>query len=113
MKEIKDILKRNSLRVNKYEKIGKAIAINTSSGRYIVKHKSNKQDIFNYLITRNFNYYPDIIDYDDNYEITRYIDNISIPSEQKINDLVTLTALLHSKTIRKLRMQIIKNCTKI
>lgn len=98
MKEIKDILKRNSLRASKYERVGKTVNVDTSSGKYVIKRKTDNQDIFNYLITRNFNYYPDIIDYDNNYEITRYIDDINIPNEQKINDLVNLTALLHSKT---------------
>lgn len=98
MKELKDILKRNSLRASKYEKIGKTVLVNTPNGKFIIKHKKDNQDIFNYLITRNFNYYPDIIDYNNDYEITRYIDDISIPNEQKINDLVNLIALLHSKT---------------
>ena len=98
MKQIQDILKKNSLRANKYERCGKVITIDTKNGKYVIKSKRNNQDIFNYLVTRNFNCYPDIIDNDDHYEITRYIDNIDIPDEQKMNDLITLVANLHSKT---------------
>lgn len=98
MKEINDILKKNSLRASKYHKLGKAVEVNTNNGRYVIKPKIDNKDIFNYLITRNFNYYPDIIDYDDNYEITRYIEDIDIPNEQKINDLINLVGLLHNKT---------------
>ncbi len=98
MKELKEILKKNSLRVNSYEKLGKVTTISTNNGKYIVKKTKDNKDIFNYLITRNFNYYPDIIDNFDNYQITKYINNIKIPDEQKINDLIKLVAILHSKT---------------
>lgn len=98
MKQINQIIKKNSLRVNSYEKIGKVITIGTKNGKYVIKRTKDNKEIFNYLITRNFNYYPDIIDYNDNYEITKYIKNIEIPAEQKINDLIKLVAILHSKT---------------
>lgn len=98
MKVLKELLKRNSLRASSYEKIGNAVKINTSNGKFIIKKSNENKDIFNYLITRNFNYYPDIIDYDGKYAIYKYINGIDIPSEQKINDLVSLVALLHSKT---------------
>ena len=98
MKQLKNILKRNALRVCKYERIGKSVLVNTPKGKYVIKKTNINQDIFNYLITRNFNYYPDIIDFDDNYKLTRYIDDINIPNEQKMNDLINLVALLHSKT---------------
>lgn len=95
---LKDILKRNSLRVNSYEKMGKSIKINTDNGKYIIKKNNNNEEIFNYLITRNFNYYPDIIDRDEDYIITKYIKDIDIPLEQKMNDLIKLVGLLHLKT---------------
>lgn len=98
MKLLKEILKKNNLRATSYEKIGKTVKIDTNNGSYIIKKTKDNKDIFNYLITRNFNYYPDIIDYDNNYSITRYIDNIDIPNEQKMNDLIKLVALLHLKT---------------
>lgn len=98
MKLLKEILKKNNLRATSYEKIGKIVKIDTNNGSYIIKKTKDNKDIFNYLITRNFNYYPDIIDYDNNYSITRYIDNIDIPNEQKMNDLIKLVALLHLKT---------------
>ena len=98
MKEINKLLKKNSLRAYNYKKIGKAIKICTTNGDYIIKKKIENNDIFNYLVSRDFNYYPDIIDFDNNYEITRYIEEIDIPVEQKMNDLVYLVSLLHRKT---------------
>ena len=98
MKLINEILKKNSLRASSYEKEGKITIVNTNKGKFVIKKNINNQDIFNYLITRNFNYYPDIIDNDNNYSITKYINDIDIPKEQKIIDLINLVALLHSKT---------------
>ena len=98
MKALKELLKRNSLRASSYERIGKIVKINTANGKFIIKKSNENKDIFNYLITRNFNYYPDIIDYDGKYAISKYIQGIDIPPEQKINDLISLVALLHSKT---------------
>ena len=98
MKGINELLKKNSLRANSYQKKGKAVIVDTQNGKYVIKPSNTKTDIFNYLITRNFNYYPDIVIVDNDYEITRFIEDIAIPDEQKMNDLINLTALLHSKT---------------
>ena len=98
MKKINEILKRNSLRALSYKKIGKVMVIKTKSGNFVIKETNENKEIFNYLITRNFKYYPDIIDYDGKYEITKYIKNIEIPKEQKINDLIKLVDVLHLKT---------------
>ena len=34
----------------------------------------------------------------DQYEITEYIEDIEMPKEQKMQDMIDLVALLHSKT---------------
>ena len=98
MKLLKDLLEKNNLRVSRYEKVGKVIIVDTNSGKYAIKKVPDNNDIFNYLITRNFNFYPDIIDYNGRYQITQFIDNINIPNEQKMNDLIKLVAMLHLKT---------------
>ena len=98
MKVLKELPKKNNLRATSYQKIGKIIKIDTNNGTFIIKNSKDNQDIFNYLITRNFNYYPDIIDYDNSYFITKYIKNIDIPNEQKMNDLIKLVGILHQKT---------------
>ena len=98
MKLINELLKKNNLRATSYEKIGNTVKVDTNNGKFIIKKSNDNQDIFNYLITRNFNYYPDIIAHDNNYSITKYINNINIPNEQKMNDLIKLVGLLHLKT---------------
>jgi len=97
MKEINELLKKNDLRATSYKKIGNVVLATTNKGKYIIKKNSNKEYIYNYLDSRSFNYYPEIIE-NSNYIISKYIEDIDIPKEQKILDLIDLTTLMHSKT---------------
>ena len=100
MKKINDLLREYSIKPYRYTKEGKAVIVDTNEKRYVIKEHFNKDEkIYNYLASRNFNYYPKILnDNNDDYQIMEYIDQYNIPSEQKIIDLVDLVALLHSKT---------------
>lgn len=102
MKEINDTLKEYDLRPNFYKKIGKAVLVGTNEGnKYIVKEKVRNQNtnIYKYLESRSFGYYPKILSSElDDYEITEYIEEIPMPEEQKMVDMIELLALLHSKT---------------
>jgi len=97
MKKINSILKKNDIRALSYVKKGKVLIADTNIGKIAIKKNSDKDYIFNYLNTRNFNYYPEIIE-NDEYIISKYIDDVDIPNEQKILDLIDLTSLMHSKT---------------
>lgn len=99
MKIINDLLKRNELRPVRYEKNGKVYIIDTEDGKYVVKKKTTNQSIYKYLDSRSFNYYPKSIDdSDDEYDVFSYIDDYSLPEEQKMMDLIDLVSLLHNKT---------------
>src|SRR5574344_376191 len=98
MKEIHDLLKKNNLRATSYIKNGKAITIESADQKYIIKPKFNRE-ILNYLDIRGFDYYPTIINDDnDDYYIYEYVDDIDEPFEQKLNDMIELVSLLHNKT---------------
>ncbi len=98
MRALKDILKKNSIRASSYIKKGKSVIVSDGKKKYVIKPRNNCNDIFKYLNNRNFNYYPKIYDNDKDYEVTEYIEDTDIPIEQKMNDLVYLISLLHSKT---------------
>ena len=99
MRQIKEVLNKYELKPHRYIKSGKVFFIDTVDGRYAVKEKNTNNDIFKYLNTRNFNYYPKILSSaQDDYEITEYIDETPIPNEQKMLDLIDITSLLHNKT---------------
>ena len=97
MKEINSLLKKNDIRAFGYKKNGKVIIADTNIGKVVIKKNNNKDYIYNYLNSRSFNYYPEIIE-NDEYIISKYIEDIDIPKEQKIQDLIDLTTLMHSKT---------------
>ena len=66
---------------------------------YKRKENKHKDNIYRYLKSRNFDYLPTVVtNIDEDYIITRYEDNIDMPVEQKVNDMIDLLALLHSKT---------------
>ncbi len=96
MKELADTLKKHNLKVKSYKKIGSVIIVDTNDSKYAIKKMHNK-DIFNYLSSRSFNYYPNYID-DENFLIMEYLDSKIIPDDEKILDLINLTSLLHNKT---------------
>ncbi|MGE5456468.1 MAG: hypothetical protein ACM3O4_05150 [Ignavibacteriales bacterium] len=99
MQKINSILKKYSLRPRRYESNGKVTYIDTDEGRFVVKNKKTNNAIYQYLNSRSFDYYPPIIsDLNDDYEISEYIEEMDIPNEQKVIDLIDLTALLHNKT---------------
>ena len=95
MKELIDTLKKHNLRTNSYETRGKAIIINSNKGKLVLKKRTN--NIFDYLETRSFDYFPKYIK-DDQYNIMEYIEDVEMPKEQKMLDLINLVSLLHNKT---------------
>lgn len=100
MKTINDILKKYDIKPNSYRRQGSAIIVDTKEGTYVIKETdtTSKKKTYNYLMSRNFNYYPEVLGSEEDYEITQYQSEIDIPSEQKILDLVDLVSLLHNKT---------------
>ena len=101
MRKLNEILNKYSLKPRKYEVRGKVTIIHTQKGSYVIKEKNRDINnlIYEYLNSRNFDYYPKIIsDSEDDYVITEYIEELNIPDEQKIIDMIDLVSLLHSKT---------------
>ena len=101
MKHLSEFLKEYEIKPKSYKKLGKATIINTKEGKFVVKekHRDNNTNIYKYLDSRNFNYYPKIMTNElDDYEISEYIEEVSMPNEQKMIDLVKLLSLLHNKT---------------
>ena len=66
---------------------------------YVIKKK--KKDItktYNYLMSRSFNNFPEVIREDEDKIYYKYILDTPEPKEQKIIDLILILSLLHSKT---------------
>lgn len=101
MKKINRLLKKYDIKPHRYQKRGNIYLVDAENVTYVLKEKkdSKRKEIFKYLNSRSFNYYPEVYSSeDDDYEISEYIEEIQMPKEQKILDLINLVALLHNKT---------------
>ncbi|MDD3340788.1 MAG: hypothetical protein PHN72_01105 [Bacilli bacterium] len=101
MKKYNEVLEKYHLKPKKIEYKGKAVIVYTDEGNYVIKEigREDKNEIFEYLKSRNFSYYPEAtLERDADYEIVPYIEGSHIPEDQKMFDLVDLLSLLHSKT---------------
>lgn len=95
MKKINELLKKNNICGLRYQKNGKCIVVDTEDKRLVIK--PNKTNIYEYLNYRNFNNYPSLV-IDSGYEIMDYVEDIDIPVEQKMIDLINLVSNLHKRT---------------
>lgn len=88
------------IKLSKYnpKKVVRKGKVSIIDEKYVIKEEKENNEILEYLKTRNFHYFPNIIDRDENLLVSEYIENIDYPVEQKIYDLIDLTSLLHSKT---------------
>lgn len=101
LSRVHPIIQKYHLRPFRYQIKGKITLIETNEGRFVLKEKTRntKEPIFEYLKSRNFHYYPKILsDSNDDYQMMEYIEEVDMPREQKMSDLVDLLSLLHSKT---------------
>lgn len=100
MKKYNRILEEEKVDIKSISYKGKVRIIHGKNKTFVIKEKSrqNKKEVFDYLKTRHFSYYPERIREDDDYEVMEYIDDIKVPEEQKIMDMIDLVSLLHSKT---------------
>ncbi len=95
MNKINELLKERNIKPIHYEKKGKTVIVTTKDHKYAIK--KNTHPIYEYLNQRTFSYYPNTI-VDGEYEIADYVEDVDIPDDQKILDLISLVALLHTKT---------------
>lgn len=65
---------------------------------YVEKEEQDLKELYNYLLSRDFTYFPDLIERNDNKNVYRYIEDYSIDDNQKAQDLIDIIALLHNKT---------------
>ena len=98
---IRDVIKKSNCKIIKYKIINKAIIYEDCNGNKFVAKKSRENNIidtYNYLNSRGFNYLPKIIYKDENGYIYEYENDLDIPEEEKMSDIIKIISLLHNKT---------------
>lgn len=68
--------------------------------KIVLKKKKNNDlnNVYKYLKSRSFDYFPEPITIDNLYEVYPFLEDTYEPSEQKATDIMHLLGLLHSKT---------------
>ncbi|MBP3634982.1 MAG: hypothetical protein J6J17_00795 [Bacilli bacterium] len=77
---------------------GKTTIVDTPLGQFALKENKGNSNVYKYLSSRNFEYFPKIIDQDNNSIMFECLEDIDYDNSQKAFDIIHLIALLHSKT---------------
>lgn len=78
---------------------GNAKILSSENEKYVIKpKKKDLKSLYDYLRTRQFHQFPDIVEEDEENYVFSYIDNVDIPINQKSSDMANLLAMLHNKT---------------
>lgn len=94
------LLKRNGITPKSIKKVNNSFVVDTGDKKYVLKNRKNDIDEkFNYLLSRNFDYFPRHSSVGD-YDIYEYIENANISDEEKLYEIIDLISLLHTKTTR-------------
>ncbi len=98
--ELRKLITKNNLSCKKITLKNNVRIINTPKGTFAIKKKTSKNinNVYKYLKSRAFDYFPEKVDENDEYEIYEYIDDIDEPNEQKAIDIMYVLSLLHNKT---------------
>ena len=102
---INNILNRLALNPIKYTIKNSVTIVDTDKGRVVFKKKTNNDrnninNLYDYLTSRSFNFYPKLMSNDDrdDYDMYEYVEEVDTPDEQKALDIIHLMGLLHNKT---------------
>ena len=98
-KSIYDVIKKHQLHPKSYQKNKSVYIINSNNNYLAIKLNTNNYDIYKYLLSRDFLYFPKFFnDPNDNYDILEYIDDLEVSTSQKVNDYISILSFLHLKT---------------
>lgn len=98
-KELRELFDKNNIITKKITIKHNVRIIDTGKSKLVIKKRDKDLDnLFKYLKSRAFDYFPNINYKTDNYDIYEYIEDVSLPKEERALDIVKLIAMLHSKT---------------
>lgn len=98
-KELRDLFDQNGIITKKITIKNNVRIIDTGEEEFVIKRREKNLDpLYQYLKSRSFDYFPEILYQTDNYDIYKYIKDVPISIEERAGDLIKLVTLLHSKT---------------
>lgn len=97
MSSLKELNEKLNLNIRGYRELNNVKIIDTDSGKFVIKKNTADDNLYNYLTSKNFNYILSKKKID-NYDLFPYVDEISMPDDEKAIELVYILSLLHNKT---------------
>ena len=99
MSNIKKVIEKFGLYSRVYQYKNNVRILDTKKGKVVIKKKNkDKKEIYNYLLSRDFNnFLQNEKDYDE-FEIYPYISEVNMSDDAKAMDLVIMLSILHIKT---------------
>lgn len=71
-----------------------------NDNKHVVKeNKDDALEVYNYLNSRGFSYLPKLEYLDKDVYVYKYEEDLEMPKEQRMSDLIKTSALLHNKTV--------------
>ena len=94
MKKISEIFNPRKITIS-----GKSKIVDTEDGSFVIKKKNKDiRALYNYLNSRSFTSYPELVDELDDEYVYKVVSEPEIPIEQKSLDMAKALANLHTKT---------------
>ena len=98
-KELRELFDQNRIITKKITLKNNVRIIDSGETQFVIKRRDKSLDeVYRYLKSRSFDYFPEVVYQTDNYDVYRYVDDTEIPKEEKGDDIIKLVTLLHSKT---------------
>ena len=98
-KELRELFDSKHIVTQKITLKNNVRIIDTGEEQFVIKRRDKDlNQLYKYLKSRSFDYFPEVVYQTENYDVYRYIEDIEIPKEERAEDLVKLLTLLHSKT---------------
>ena len=98
-KELRDLFDKENIVIKKITIINEVVIIESNDSKYVIKRrKKDLTSLYSYLLSRSFNYFPEIVYSTLNYDIYRFVDDVNLSFEERAIDIIKLLTLLHSKT---------------
>lgn len=98
-KELRELFDQNHIISKKITIKNNVRIIDSGDEQFVIKRRDKSLDeLYQYLKSRSFDYFPEILYQTEHYDIYKYVRESTIPKEEKANDIINLVTLLHSKT---------------
>lgn len=98
-KELRELFDHNHIITKKITIKNNVRIIDSGKEQFVIKKREKSlNELYKYLKSRSFDYFPELLYQTEHYDIYRYIEDVEISKEERSEDLIKLLTLLHGKT---------------